>query len=105
MANKHRGIVEINLDRPRHLRYTLNALSEIEDKLGIPLTEIGKTPLGIKAVRVILWAGLIHEDPDLTVEAVGDLVDFGNFEEVQLKIAEAFEAATQGKASGRPGRS
>lgn len=98
MANKHRGFVEIGLDKPRRLRYTLNALAEIEDRLGVSLADLGSVKLGIKAVRLILWAGLIHEDADLTVVQVGDLVDFGNFEEVQTKIAQAFEAANVGKA-------
>lgn len=95
MANKQRGYVEIKLDKLRRLRYTMNALAEIENKLGMPVSELDSAKLGVKEVRTILWAGLIHEDKDLTEEQVGDMVDLDNFEEVQKKIAEAFEAATR----------
>ncbi len=95
MANKQRGIVEIELDKKRNLRYTMNALAEIEDQLGVSITEVGDIDLTVKNVRVILWAGLIHEDKELTQEEVGDMIDMGNFQYAQEKIAEAF---TNGQA-------
>jgi hypothetical protein len=93
MANKHRGFVKMELDKERNLRYTMNALAEIEDILGVPLSEMENVKMTIKNVRVILWAGLIHEDPELTQEEVGNMVDLGNFKEVQEKVAEAFAMA------------
>jgi hypothetical protein len=96
MANKQRGFVKIELDKVRNLRYTMNSLAEIEDALGVPLSEMGNIKMTIKNVRVILWAGLIHEDKELTIEEVGDFVDLTNFEEVQTKVAEAF-SMTQAK--------
>ncbi|MBC9786294.1 hypothetical protein H1S01_17690 [Heliobacterium chlorum] len=95
MANKQRGIVDIVLDKPRKLRYTLNALAEIEDKLGVSVTELNGANLGMKAIRTFLWAGLAHEDEDLTEREVGEMVDFDNFAHVQEKIAEAFELGTR----------
>ncbi|MED4840395.1 hypothetical protein P9695_08755 [Weizmannia sp. CD-2023] len=93
MANKQRGIVEVELDKVRHIRYTMNALAEIEDKLGYGLADLDGKQLKIKEVRVILWAGLIHEDPELTEEQVGDMIDLGNMQYVQGKMSEAFEQA------------
>jgi hypothetical protein len=93
MANKQRGIVAVTLDKKRNLRYTMNALAEIEDQLGVPLSEMGNLKMTIKNVRIILWSGLIHEDKELTPEDVGNMVDLGNFEEVQQKVAEAFAMA------------
>jgi hypothetical protein len=94
MANKQRGFVIIELDKERKLRYTLNALAEIEDKLGVSLDELDKVQMGIKQLRVFLWAGLIHEDKELTELEVGDMVDFDNMEYVNSKISEAFQAAS-----------
>ncbi len=94
MANKQRHLVELELgDKTYTMHYTLNSLAEIEDCLGVPLAELGKVQMGMKAVRVMLWAGLIHEG--LTEKEVGSMVDFGNFEYVQEKLAEAFEVATR----------
>lgn len=75
MANPHRGTVAIEIGgKDRTLKFDLNALAEVEDKLKlggindvIPLLE----RVSIRTVRCLLWAGLIHEDPDLTEREVG----------------------------------
>jgi hypothetical protein len=91
MANKQRGFVEVELGgKVRNLRYTMNALAEIEDQLGVPLAEMENVKMTMKNIRVILWAGLIHEDKELTQEDVGELVDLNNIQTVQEKVAEAF---------------
>jgi hypothetical protein len=90
MANKQRAIVEIELDKVRQLRFTLNALELIEDNLGVPLAKMAEIEMKIKNVKVILWAGLLDEDKDLTVEYVGGLVDLDNFEYVQEQLGKAF---------------
>jgi hypothetical protein len=99
MANKQRGNVEVELGgKVRNLRYTMNALAEIEDNLGVPLSEMDKVKMTIKNVRVILWAGLIHEDEELTQKEVGNMVDLENMEAVQEKVAEAFTMAQKEKS-------
>lgn len=90
MANKHRGFVEVELDKKRTIRFTMNAMAEIEDKLGVSLEDMGDIKMSIKNVRTILWAGLIHEDPELTEQEVGDMVDMNNMEYVQEQVALAF---------------
>lgn len=98
MANKQKKMVAIELDKARNLYYNLNAIAEIEDKLGIPLSKMGEVDLGVKSIRTMLWAGLIHEDPELTEVEVGNLVDFENISYVQEKVGEAFAAATEKKS-------
>jgi hypothetical protein len=90
MANKQRGFVEVQLDKKRTLRYTLNALAELEDRLGVSVSELTNVPMGMKQIRTFLWAGLLHEAPDITEQEVGNLVDFENMEYVSQKITEAF---------------
>jgi hypothetical protein len=98
MANKQRGLIEIELDgKVRNLRYTMNALAEIEDGLGVPLSEMENIKMTMKNIRVILWSGLIHEDPELTQVEVGNMVDLNNMQEVQEKVAEAFAMSQKGK--------
>lgn len=76
--------ITVRLDKERHLRYDLNALAEIGDRLDLKLRldHLGEdllgTPLPLSALRVILWAGLRHESPDLTIEEVGAMVDHNN---------------------------
>lgn len=95
MANKQKAIVSITLGgKKRNIRFTLNSLAEIEDSIGVPLSRLSEVELGVKTVRAMLWAGLIHEDETLTEREVGNMVDFENLEEVQTKVSEAFAAAT-----------
>jgi hypothetical protein len=60
---------EILLDKPRRLRFDLDALKDLEAAMGaMPLgtihSQLGK--LGLTAVCLALWAGLKHEDATLT---------------------------------------
>lgn len=93
MANKQRGYVEVELDKKRHFRFTMNSLEVIEDELGFQLHEMKDKQLKIKEIKVIMWAGLIHEDGELTKEQVGDMIDLDNMAYVQEKLGEAFERA------------
>lgn len=75
-------------NKTRTLKYTLRAVSQIGERLGLKLRlnhldeDLMATPLPLSALEVILWAGLIHEDKDLTVEQVGEWVDQDNVRDV-----------------------
>ncbi|SMO48822.1 gene transfer agent family protein [Melghirimyces algeriensis] len=106
MANKQRGYVQIELDRPRRLKYDMNALTELEDALDRPVTQLNDQSIGIKELRALLWAGLIHEDRELTLEGAGELVEMENIQTVSEKVTEAmtlaFPPAQQKKQMGGP---
>lgn len=91
MANKHKAMVEVQLDKKRNIRFTMNALAEVEDRLGFRLDEIEGKKLSIKQIRSLLFCGLMHEDENLTEEMIGDMIDLGNIKYVQEKMSEAFE--------------
>lgn len=67
--------VTINLDKPRTLRYGINALVKVEDLTGKSITALDLSHVGIKDLLIIVYAGLCHEDKTLTLEKVGDLID------------------------------
>lgn len=77
----------------RTIKFTLNAMAELEDRYG-SVDEAFKQldNNSIKAVRCILWAGLIHEDPDLTEQQVGNLIDIQYMQELMSSLGEAFDA-------------
>lgn len=74
--------------KTRTLKYTLWAVGEIGERLGIKLRlnhldeDLMATPLPLRALTTILWAGLIHEDKTLTEEEVGGWVDQDNVRDV-----------------------
>ena len=89
--------------KERELRLDLNAIAAICDKLKLTgrlnnLAEdlLGK-PLPVSAIRTLLWAALIWNDPDLTEEEVGSWVDLDNFAEVW----ESFFTLFRGKLLGK----
>jgi hypothetical protein len=68
--------VEFNLfDRPRHLKFDINAIADIEreTKTGI-LNLLQHERMGFDSLRILIWGGLKHEDRSLTIEKVGELI-------------------------------
>lgn len=69
--------VEIVLDKPRNLRFTVQALLDLQ--------RISKEPLGLFEVRFgqvsiehlvwAIWAGLRHQFPSITIEEIVPLVE------------------------------
>lgn len=77
----------------RTLRFTLNAMAELEDRYGSVDTAFAKLDEGsIKAVRFILWAGLMHEDPNLTEQQVGNLIDVQYLQELMNSVETALDS-------------
>lgn len=86
--------VTINLDKPRTLRYGINALAKIEDLTNKPLVKLDLKNVGIKDLLIITYAGLCHEDNNLTIEKVGDIIDeYSSLGEIAEKVGEALTLA------------
>ncbi|GMA55498.1 hypothetical protein GCM10025857_68550 [Alicyclobacillus contaminans] len=84
----------MTLDKERTLKYDLNAFAEIEDRFGTlqkAFEELEKRKL--KAVRAILWAGLLHEDPKLTEQQVGAMLSFADLASILPDVMKAIMAA------------
>jgi len=86
--------VTIELDKARNLRYGMNALVKVEELTGKSIIKLDLENLSMKDLRTILFAGLYHEDRDLTPEKVGELIDeHSNIAAVAEKLGEAFTVA------------
>jgi len=93
----------ITLDRPRHLRYTANAIADVEEVLGEGIGPLisSSRKVGFRHARAFLWAGLKHEDRKLQapggLERAGDLIDIwfangGTLDGLYEKILKAMQA-------------
>lgn len=92
-----KGIIII-LDKPRTLRYGMNALAKIEDITGKSILALDLNKVGIKDLLAIVYGGLYHEDKTLTIEKVGDLIDeYSNLTDVAEKLGEALTEAFGGE--------
>ena len=70
------GVVLIGLDRPRQLRFGVNAIALAEPLLSVELSVIlNARRMSIGDMRALLYASLKWEDERLTLERVGDLME------------------------------
>lgn len=64
--------------------------------------------LGVQVIRALLWAGLRHEEPTLTLAKSGELIDGwltagGKLEDLAKKLNEALrEAGFKAEENGKP---
>lgn len=80
--------VLIELDKPRNIRLDTNAIALVEEVLDKPIDEFG-TRFGVREIRAVLWAGLLHEDKSLTLEDVGNLIDLVDPKYVGAQVGKA----------------
>ena len=81
-------MVKIKLDKERSLRYDLNAMEKFEDVTGKSLAD-PKTlqeNIRIKDMKALLWVGLLFEDPSLTLEQLGSMVDTDNLDVLAIAL-------------------
>ena len=83
-------IVDIGDGVERKLRYTLNSFALIEEKYGTIDKAMEALKSGsIAAIRFVLWAGLIHEDENLSEHYVGSQIDLSDLEDLAEKMNKA----------------
>ena len=87
-----RRAIVVQLDKTRTLRYDLNAFIALEEEFGDIDATLAQFEKGsMKALRALLWAGLLHEDENLTPQQVGSLVLMADIEATSKAMMEAVE--------------
>lgn len=99
-------VVEVLLDRPRRLAFTLGAMRRLREKLG----EAGEIDVTDRAtmldrLAIYVWACLVREDREgLSPEDIEDMIPYGNIPAVGDSIKRMVDAsmpeASEGKAAG-----
>lgn len=85
--------ITLNDGIERTIKFTLNALAELEDRYGSVEAAFDKLEKehSMKALRCILWAGFIHESPNMTEFEVGNLIDIASMQDLTATLGEALE--------------
>jgi hypothetical protein len=84
----------ITLDKVRNFRYGMKAISMIEKQLKINISKLDFNSLTMEDTATLVWAGLVHEDKDLTVDKVMDLIDeYSDLKTVIEVMGKAFNDA------------
>ena len=104
--------VEVELDKKRHLQFTMGALRRAQtrlqeihgDKVSIfkLLSPENKDQLGPDEIVVLFHQGLRKEDPNLTEEQVEDMIDVRQLDDLaeQLAVALGGKNDAKGKEGG-----
>ncbi|MCM3639696.1 hypothetical protein M4D68_00865 [Priestia aryabhattai] len=84
--------VDITLDKERKMAFPLMSLVRLKKEFGIELKDLQdkEKSQDVETILAIIWAGLIHEDRELTYEDVGYMVDVSQLSEVSEKLTEVF---------------
>jgi hypothetical protein len=98
MPNKQRGYVTIAAGgKPRPLRFSLNALAELEDKLGVKnMTELLSVDFNsFRTLRTFVVVGLMDGDRDLDEQAALSMFREveDNVEDISRAILDALTAS------------
>lgn len=84
-------MVPVTLDRIRQLKVDFNALCAMEEKSGKSVMKPNSwSNMKIADLRVMLWAGLRHEDKTLTLEQVGKMVTMTNMKDTMEAVTKAW---------------
>lgn len=92
MAKKFLPII---MDKTRNLHYGMVALMKLEKKLGKPFATMNfEREMTYEEIATILWAGMSHEDPELTPEKVAELIDeYSDIQTAVVAMSEAMQEA------------
>ncbi len=68
VASKPR--VSVVIDKPRDVRFTWSSINRFEESYGRSLMEAMSVNVGVRLVTHLVWAGLLHDEPSLTIREV-----------------------------------
>lgn len=71
----------VHLDKKRRMALDLNAMVAFEEATGKQVQELG-AGMSMSDMRVLLWACLLTDDPDVTLEQTGAFIHIKNLEKV-----------------------
>jgi hypothetical protein len=107
MANANRGEVSFEADGKEYtLRFSTNALCELEEKLDTNFIEVAKrlsdqANVRLSLVRAVVWAGLRDRHSEITLEQAGDLISNVGMLKIMQLVAKSFERSfSDGKRGG-----
>jgi hypothetical protein len=99
MANPHRGHVALVAgDVSYTLSFSVNALCELEDNIGLPIARIADElndaeNVRLSRVRAVLWAALLDHHPGMDLKTAGKIATEAGLPVCMDKIGEAFRLA------------
>ena len=96
--------VELVLEKPRKLRYTWRSIRRLNNEYDVNILDMDEESFtNPDTISKILWAGLIWDDPDLTVDALDDLIELRQLANISTKVSEAIADQMGGQSDPTSG--
>ena len=88
--------IAVQLDKERNLAFPLMSLVRLKKEHGLEIKDLAdeEKSQDIENIIKVIWAGLIHEDKELTVEDVGYMLDISELPAISEKLTEIFQSMT-----------
>jgi len=93
--------IKIHLDKDRTLKYKFRAIKLLEEQFKVPFGQLDKVfsdteKLTVDQIITLIWAGLIHEEKDLTHDQVYQMLENSDysFMDVILLFGKGFGIST-----------
>lgn len=87
--------------KERTMKYPVYSMVRMQEEQGVSINDLQdeKKSQDMRVILSIIWAGLIHEDPTLTMEDLGNNIDIADLPELAKSMGEIFESmnAKKGK--------
>jgi hypothetical protein len=96
MTNSFRGEVPLQVGETTYtLRFSANALCELEDALGMGINKIAAQmadpeTMRMKTVMTVVWAGLRDRHPDITLAQAGEILTDASLSRAMEAVSKAF---------------
>lgn len=86
--------ITINLDKPRKFVLDWNAMRALEVRVGKKaIRAIDWEDPGFEDLTLIIWAGLLTDDPTITSDFVGKHLNLTKLQEIEAVVSAAARAA------------
>lgn len=89
--------IVLNDGKTRHLRYEWEHICRLKREHAISVFDMGRDMMLGSAdplkITGIIWAGLLHEEPEITVEQVEKLMSFSDLAEYMKALFEAIPSS------------
>jgi len=92
-VEKNNDVVIINVDKPRNLRFGHKALKSIKQMTGKSVMEMNLADLDDKDLEKIFYCGLKHEDSELELEQIEEILDKTSYHQAIEALTEALNLA------------
>lgn len=89
MAKEEKDNIVSVAGKERKVKFPVSAMIKLEKEAGITIGDLEdeETMKSVQTILALVWAGLITDDPDLTMDYLADNLEMNELNEIATKVA------------------